>query len=125
MSPISLWTTPDSEIQDFRDLDREMYPARPFRGVHVLAYTDDTYPVVLPTRSSRMIIMEQLSRSMLELVKPLPMKDSLLSRSEFVRAQHTAIDPAPSGSGHGAPETVQTTIKPVEAADGACPVEAV
>ncbi len=125
VSPISLWTTPDSEIQDFRDLDREMYPARPFRGVHVLAYTDNTYPVILPTRSSRTIITEQLSHSMLELVKPLPMKDSLLSRSEFVRAQHVAVDPAPSGSGHGAPETVQTTTEPVEAADGACPVEAV
>ncbi len=125
VSPISLRTTPDSEIQDFRDLDREMYPARPFRGVHVLAYTDDTYPVILPTRSSCTIITEQLSRSMLELVEPLPMKDSLLSRSEFVRAQHAAVDPAPSGSGHEAPETVQTTVEPVEAADGARPIEAV
>ncbi len=125
VSPISLRTTPDSEIQDFRDLDCEMYPACPFRGVHVLAYTDDTYPIVLPTRSSHTIITEQLSHSMLELVKPLPMKDSLLSRSEFVKAQHTAVDPAPSGSSHGAPETVQTTVEPVEAADGACPIEAV
>ena len=124
VSPILLRTTPDSD-SDFRDLDCEMYPAHPFRGVHVLAYTDDTYPVVLPTRSSRTIITEQLSRSMLELVKPLPMKDSLLSRSEFVRAQHMAVDPAPGGSGHGAPETVQTTVEPVEAAGGARPVEAV
>ncbi len=123
--PILLRTTPDSEIQDFRDLDHEMYPARPFRGVHVLAYTDDTYPIVLPTRSSCMIITEQLSRSMLELVKPLPMKDSLLSRSEFVRAQHTAVDPAPGGSGHRAPETVQTTVEPAEAAGRARPIEAV
>ncbi len=106
-------------------MDREMYPACPFRGVHVLAYTNDTYPIVLPTRSSHTIITEQLSHSMLELVKLLPMKDSLLSRSEFVRAQHMAVDPAPGGSGHGAPETVQTTVEPVEAAGGARPVEAV
>ena len=32
VSPISLQTTPASEIQDFRDLDCELYPARPFRG---------------------------------------------------------------------------------------------
>ncbi len=125
VSPISLCTTPDSEIQDFQDLDHEMYPARPFRGVHVLAYTDDTYPIILPTCSSRMIITEQLSHSMLELVKPLPMKDSLLTRSEFVRTQCVAVDPDPSRSGHGAPESVQTTVEPVEAADGARPVEAV
>ncbi len=82
--PVSPQITPDSEVQDFRDLDHEMYPAHPFRGVHVLAYTDDTYPVVLPTRSGRTIITEQLSHTLLELVKPLPKKDNLLTRSEFV-----------------------------------------
>ncbi len=95
------------------------------QGVHVLAYTEDTYPVVLPTRSGRTIITEQLSHAILELEKPLPKKDSLLSRSEFVRGPHAAIDPVLDGSGHGASETVQTTTEPVEAADGEWPFEAV
>ena len=125
MSPISLRTAPASEIQDFQNLDQELYPAHPFRGVHVLAYTEDTYPVVLPTRSGHSVITERLSHAMLELEKPLPKKDSLLSRSEFVRAQHTVIDPVVCGSGHGSADTVQATVEPAEAAGGARPPGAV
>ena len=62
---------------------------------------------------------------MLELEKLLPKKDSLLSRSEFVRAQHMAVDPATRGSGHGSANTVQATVEPVEAAGGARPLGAV
>ena len=57
--------------------------------------------------------------------KTAPQEDSLLSRSEFVRAQHAAVDPATRGSGHGSTDTVQATVEPVEAAGGACPVGAV
>ena len=125
MSPISLRTAPASEIQDFRNLDRELYPACPFRGVHVLAYTEDTYPVVLPTRSGRSVITERLSHAMLELEKLLPKKDSLLSRSEFVRAQHAAIDPVVCRSSHRSADTIQATVEPAEAAGGARPPGAV
>ncbi len=90
-----------------------------------MAYTEDTYPVVLPTRSGRSVITERLSHAMLELEKLLPKKDSLLSRSEFVRAQHMAVDPATRGSGHGSANTVQATVEPVEAAGGARPLGAV
>ncbi len=84
--PISFRTTPDSKIQELRDQDRERQPGCPFRGVHILAYTEDMYPVVLPTCSGRTIISEQLSCTLVELEKPLPAKDSLLSRNEFVRS---------------------------------------
>ncbi len=100
VSPIAPWATPASEIQDFRDEDWELYPSRPFRGVHVLAYTEDTFPIILPTHSGQSVITEWLSRAMLEREWPLPKKDSLLHRSEFVRAQHTAVDPAAGGSSH-------------------------
>ena len=96
VSPIQLRTTPDSEVQAFHDLDREMYPSRPFRVVHMLAYKDDMYPVILPTRSHR-TIMQQLAHSLVELVKPLPLKDSLLTRGEYVRA--AAADSVPNGFG--------------------------
>ncbi len=125
VSLISLWMAPASEIQDFRNLDRELYPAHPFRGVHVLGYTEDTYPVVLPTRSGHSIITEWLSHAMLELEKLLPKKDSLLSRSEFVQAQHVAVDPVICGSSHGSADTVQATVEPAEVAGGARPLGAV
>ncbi len=124
VSPIALQTTPDSEVQNFQDLDRKMYSTRPFRGVHLLAYTEDTYPIVLPTRSRRTFIMEQLSRTMVELAKPLPQKDSLLSRDEYVRARSATVDPVPSGSDHGAPGTSSATCESVEAAGEARPFEA-
>ncbi len=91
----------------------------------MLAYTEDTYPVVLPTRSGHSVITERLSHAMLELENLLPKKDSLLSRSEFMRAQHAAVDPVICGSGHGSADTVQATIEPAEAAGGACPPGAV
>ncbi len=125
VSPISLQTTPDSKIQEFRDQDREMHSERPFRGVHVLAYMDDMYPVVLPTRSRRTIITEQLSRTMLELEKPLPAKDSLLSWNDYVKAQQAAVDPAACGSGQSSIEAVQAAVEPAEAVWGTCPLGAV
>ncbi len=125
VSPIAPRTTPASEIQDFRDEDRELYLSCPFRGVHVLAYTKDTFPIVLPTCSGQSIITERLSRAMLEQERPLPKKDSLLYRSEFVRAQHVAVDPAAGGSSHESADVVQATVEPAEAADGACPPGAV
>ncbi len=125
VSPISFQTTLDSKIQELRDQDRERQPGRPFRGVHILAYTEDMYPVVLPTRSGRTIILEQLSRTLVELEKPLPAKDSLLSRSEFVRTQCTPVDPVVSESGQSSLRAVQTAVEPSEAAGGTRPIEAV
>ncbi len=122
VSPIKLRTTPDSEVQAFRDLDQKMYPSQPFRGVHVLAYTDNTYPVILPTCSCHTFITQQLSHSLVELVKPLPLKDSLLTRGEFVQA--ATADSVPGGFGHGTSETTMTTSGLVEAAVEACPHEA-
>ena len=89
-----------------------------------MAYTDDTYPVVLPTRSHRAFMTEQLSRTVEELVKPLPQKDSLLSRDEYVKAQSATIDPAPGRSDRGASETDSDARGSVEAAGGARPFEA-
>ncbi len=122
VSPVKLRTTPDSEVQAFCDLDQEMYPSRLFRGVHVLAYRDNTYPIVLPTHSRCTFIMQQLLHSLVELVKPLPQKDSLLTRGEYVRA--AAADPVPGRFGHGLSETTLTTSESVEAAGEACPHEA-
>ena len=119
VSLIRLWGTPDSKIQAFRDLDHEMFPSQPFRGVHVLAYTEDTYPVVLPTRSKRTIITEQLSQTMLELAKLLPKKDCLLDRREYVKAQITAVDPAPRRLILGTVETVSTASGMMETAPAA------
>ena len=122
--PITLRTTPDSEVQNFRDLDCEMHSTRPFRGVHLLAYTDDTYPVVLPTRSRHTFITEQLLCTVVELAKPLPQKDSLLSWDEYVKAQSATINPAPSRSNRWASETDSDACGSVEAAGEACPFEA-
>ena len=119
VSPITLQSTSDSEIQAFQDLDREMFSSRPFRGVHLLAYMDDTYPVVLPTHSKRTIITEQLSQTMLELAKLLPKKDCLLSRSEYVKARSTAVDPAPKRPAHGMVKTASTASGTVETASTA------
>ncbi len=124
VSPITLRTTLDSEVQNFRDLDCKMCSTRPFRGVHLLVYTDDTYPVVLPTRSCRAFMTEQLSCTVGELVKPLPQKDSILSWDEYVKAQSATIDPAPSRSDRGASETDSDACGSVEAAGEACPFEA-
>ncbi len=63
----------------------------------MLAYTDDTYPFILPTRSHRTFITQQLVHSLVQLVKPLPLKDSLLMRGEYVRA--AAVDSVPNGFG--------------------------
>ncbi len=125
VSPISFRTTPDSKIQQLRDQDRERQPGRPFRGVHILAYTEDMYPVVLPTRSERTIISEQLSCTLVELEKPLPAKDSLLSRSEFVRSQRAPVGPIVSESGQSSLGGVQTAVEPSKAAGGTRPIEAV
>ncbi len=122
--PITLQTTPDSEVQNFRDLDHEMHSTQPFRGVHLLVYTDDTYSVVLPTRSRRTFITEQLLRAIGELAKPLPQKDSLLSRDEYVKAQSATVDSAPSRSNRGVSETDSDTCGSVEAAGEARPFEA-
>ncbi len=124
VSPITLQTTQDSGVQNFQDLDREMHSTRPFRGVHLLAYTDDMYPVVLPTRSRHTFMMEQLSRTVGELAKPLPQKDSLLSRDEYVKAQSATVNPAPNRSDCRASETDSDACGSVEAAGGACPFEA-
>ncbi len=119
VSLIMLRSTLDSEIQALRDLDHEMFSSRPFRGVHVLAYTDDTYLVVLPTCSKRTIITEQLSQTMLELAKPLPKKDCLLSRSEYVKARSAAADPAPKRPAHRMLRTASTASGTVETASTA------
>ncbi len=126
VSPIMLQSTPDSEIQAFRDLDHQMFPSRPFRGVYLLSYMNDTYPVVLPTHSRRTIITEQLSRTMLELVKQLPQKDCLLTRSEYVKARSTAVDPVPNRPARRMVETASTAIGMVETASTAgetCPLQ--
>ena len=122
--PITLRTTLDSEVQDFRDLDLEMHSMRPFRGVHLLAYTDDMYPVVLPTRSRWTFITEQLSCTVVELAKLLPQKDSLLSRGEYVKAQSATVDPALSWSNCGVSETESDACGSIEAACEAHPFEA-
>ena len=89
-----------------------------------MAYTDDTYPVVLPTHSHRTFMMEQLLRTVEELAKPLPQKDSLLSQDEYVKAQSATVDPAPGRSDRRASETDSDAHGSVEAAGGACPFEA-
>ncbi len=86
-----------------------MHSTQPFRGVHLLAYTDDTYPVVLPTRSRRSFITEQLLRT---------------SRDQYVKAQSATIDPAPSWSNRGVSETDSDACRSVEAAGEARPFEA-
>ncbi len=86
VSPIALSNAPDSEIQD---VDHEVSFTRPFRGVHLLSYIDDTYPVVLPACSQCTITPEQLV--MAELAKLLPQKDCLLTRSAYVQAQSTDV----------------------------------
>ena len=63
----------------------------------MLAYTDNTYPIVLPTHSRCTFITQQLVHSLVELVKPLPLKDSLLMRGEYMRA--AAADSIPDGFG--------------------------
>ncbi len=125
--PIAFWITPDSEVQALQDLDHKLSPSRLFRGVRLLSYMDDMYPVILPTRSRRTFIAEQLSRSGVELVEPLPQKDGLLSRGEYLRAENAAVDPTPSRSAHGTTETTPTASEMVEAASTAsetCPLEA-
>ncbi len=89
-----------------------------------MAYTDDTYPVVLPTRSRHTFITEQLLCTVVELAKPLPQKDSLLSWDEYVKAQSATINPAPSRSNRWASETDSDACGSVEAAGEACPFEA-
>ncbi len=83
------------------------------------------YPVVLPTRSGCTIISEQLSRTLVELEKPLPAKDSLLSRNEFVRSRHAAVDPVASESSQSSLGAVRAAVEPSEAAGGTHPLEAV
>ncbi len=127
VSLIALQITPNSEVQALRDLDREMFPSRPFHGVHLLSYTDNMYPVVLPTHSRHTFITEQLSRTMVQLAELLPQKDCLLSRGEYIKAEDAAVDPAPSESAHRTTEMTSTASETVEAASTAsetCPLEA-
>ncbi len=117
VSPIVLRNTPDSEIQAFRDVDCEVFSSWPFRGVHLLSYTDDTYPVILPTCSQSTITTEQLS--MVKLVKPLPWKDCLLTRSAYVWGQSTDVGSLAAS----ADETIQPAVT-VSVAEGSCSPQA-
>lgn len=66
-------------------MDRDAFPSWPFRGMHLLSYTDDTYPVCLPTHSRHPFITQQLFQTLVELQKPLPEKDHLHTRDAYVR----------------------------------------
>ncbi len=97
VSPITFRETPDSEVQDHREADCDAFPSWPFRGIHLISYTDDTYPVCLPTRTKRSFITEQLSRTLVELEEPLPDKDHLHTRDAYVRGQRSGAG-APAAS---------------------------
>ncbi len=91
--PMAVRGVPDSEIQDLRNLDCESSVSRPFRGVHFLLYTDDQYPICLPTQSTAALpISRQLSKSCC-VIEPPPIEpliassithDSFLLSSEAV-----------------------------------------
>ncbi len=114
----------DSEVQAWHDLDRELFPSRPFRGVHLMSYTDDMYPVSIPTRSRHTFITRQLSRTVVELAEQLPQKDSLLSRGKYIKVENTAEGPAPSGSAHRTTETISTVSEVASTASETRPLEA-